>query len=189
MNIFQQLPAGDSAAWLDDPVTLPDGRTATSAAWALRYWLRGPSPLDLVAAANGAGWKTTLSAAASAALTAGLYQWTATVSAGTERITVGAGQATITPDLTVVTGVFEARSAAQVALADCEAAMATFNKTGGKVRKYEIAGRTMEFQSIADLMTLHAFWRAKVLAEQSTQSIANGTGNTRNLYCRFVRQT
>lgn len=187
MNIFLQLPAGDSAVWLDDAVTLPDGRIASSATWSLRYWLRGPSTLDLLAVANGAGWKTTLTAVQSAALTAGLYQWTATVSAGAERITVGSSQATITPDLTTVSAPFEARTAAQVALADCEAAMGTFNKTGGKVKKYDIAGRTMEFQTIGELMSLHAFWQAKVLGEQNTASVANGGGNTRNLYARFRR--
>jgi hypothetical protein len=64
--------------------------------------------------------------------------------------------------------------------------MATFNATGGKVKRYEIAGRTMEFQTIGDLMTLHSFWKAKVMAEGSAQSIASGLGNPRNLYTRFV---
>jgi hypothetical protein len=36
-------------------------------------------------------------------------------------------------------------------------------------------------------MTLHSFWKAKVLAEGSAQSIAAGLGNPRNLYTRFVR--
>lgn len=186
MNIVSTLPVGDSATWLDDPVRLADGRQADSlTGWALKYVLRGPSVLDLTATASGQGWATTLTAVASAGLLAGTYAWSANVSKGSERITCGTGQLVLLTDLSTAVAGFDSRSAAQIALADCEAAMATFNATGGKVRKYEIAGRSMEFQSIADLMQLHSFWKAKVAAELTAQSIANGLGNPRNLYVRF----
>lgn len=188
MNIFAKLPAGDSAVWSDDPVVLPDGRTADALTWTLHYALRGAVALDLLAVAVGAKWTTTLTATASAAITAGLYGWTAYLTnAGGERITVGNGQATITPNMVNVAAGYDTRSAAQKALTDCEAAMATFNATGGKVKRYDIAGRTLEFQSITDLMTLHSFWKAKVSAEQSASAMASGLGNPRNLYTRFQR--
>lgn len=187
MNIFTTLPSGDSATWQDDPVNLPDGRTADATSWTLSYYLRGPSSLDITAVASGLGWTSTLGMLASAALGAGKYGWTAIITNGSERITVGSGQATITPDMTQQGGAFDPRSTAQVALEACEAAMATFNATGGKVKKYEIAGRTMEFQTIGDLMTLHSFWKARVLNEGNKQSIANGLGNPRNLFTRFQR--
>lgn len=187
MNIFATLPVGDSATWSDDPVVLPDGRTADATGWALTYYLRGPSQIDLAAAADGKNFKTTLSATASAALAAGSYVWSAAITNATERITVGGGQATLTQNLATISAAFDGRSVAKIALANCEAAMATFNATGGKVKSYEIAGRRMEFQTIADLMTLHAFWKAKVKAEETQQQIANGLGNPRNLFTRFVR--
>lgn len=187
MNIFTALPAGDSATWTDDPVTLPDGRALDATIWTLTYYLRGPASLDLVATTLGNGWSTTLTALASAELAAGTYAWTAIVTSGLERITVGAGQLVLSPDITQQGGSYDPRSLAQRALEACEAAMATFNATGGKVKKYEIAGRTMEFQTIADLLTLHSFWKAKVMAELSASSIASGLGNPRNLFTRFVR--
>ncbi len=188
MNIFATLPSGDSAAWSDDPIALQDGRTADATGWTLHYALRGAVVLDLTATASGAKWTTTLTAAASLAISAGLYAWTAYLTnAGGERITVGNGQLTITPNLLTMTAGFDTRSMAQIALASCEAAMATFNSTGGKVKRYDIAGRTMEFQTIAELMTLHSFWKAKVMGEQAASSIANGLGNPRNLYTRFQR--
>jgi hypothetical protein len=187
MNIFTTLPSGDSATWLDDAVTLPDGRTADASSWVMTYYLRGQSSLDLVATASNQSWSTTLTAVASALLGAGNYAWTAIITSGLERITIGSGQLVITPDVTQQGGVFDPRSKAQIALEACESAMATFNATGGKVKRYEIAGRTMEFQTIGDLMTLHSFWKAKVMAEGSAQSIASGLGNPRNLYTRFVR--
>jgi hypothetical protein len=188
MNIFNTLIVGDSAKWADAAMALPDGRLASSPTWALTYWLRGPSKLDLVAAADGSGgWMSDLTADASAALSAGLYAWSATVASGAERFTVGFGQLTLQADLAGKDVGYEARTPAQIALADCEAAMGTFNRTGGKVRKYDIAGRSMEFQSIDELMKLHAFWKAKVEAEATTASVAQGGVNSRNFYVRFVR--
>ena len=188
MNIFATLVQGDSATWPDDPVRLPDGRQADPASgWALKYVLRGPVALDLLATASGTAWSTTVTAVASAALTPGSYAWAAYVSKAAERLTVGSGQNLVTPDLASVSGVLDVRSTAQRALEACEAAMATFNATGGKVKKYEIAGRTMEFQTIADLMQLHSFWKIKVAGEQTASLIAQGLGNPRNLFIRHVR--
>lgn len=188
MNIFTTITAGDSANWVDDPVALKDGRLASPAdGWQLTYALRGPSQLDVSASASGTQWACAVSASDSAGLTVGLYNWVAIVAKGSERFTVGGGQVTVTVDLTTVTTAFDGRSQAQKALTDCETALATFNNTGGRVKKYEIAGRSMEFQTIGDLMTLHAFWKAKVLAEGAAQATANGLGNPRNLFVRFVK--
>jgi hypothetical protein len=188
MNIFNTLIVGDSAKWSDSAMALADGRIASSPDWVLTYWLRGPSKLDMPAIADGSGgWMSTLAANASAGLIAGLYAWSVTVASGAERFTVGFGQLTLQPDLAGKDEGHEARTPAQIALADCEAAMGTFNRTGGKVKRYDIAGRSMEFQSIGDLMQLHAFWKAKVEAEAATAGVAQGGVNPRNFYVRFVR--
>ena len=187
MNIFTAIPKGDSRTWSDDPVVLLDGRSADAATWGLKYALRGPASLDLTAVATGRTWQTTLTAVASAALVVGDYVWSAILTSGAERITASNGRASITTDLASTAAPFDGRSTAQIALANCEAAMATFNATGGKVKKYEIAGRIMEFQTIGELMSLHSFWQMKVIGEGSAASIANGHGNPRNLYTRFVR--
>lgn len=188
MNIFSTLPKGDTATWLDDPVKLYDGRQADAlGGWVLTYVLRGPATLDLAATTSGTSWSTTLGATASATLTAGTYAWAAIITKAAERLTVGSGQLTITADLASLAAGYDSRSVAQTALANCEAAMATFNATGGKVKKYEIAGRSMEFQTIAELLTLHSFWKMKVASELSASQIAQGQGNPRNLYTRFGR--
>jgi hypothetical protein len=189
MNIFATLVQGDSATWQDDPVELSDGRQADYAGgWTLKYSLRGLAVLDLQATGGtGVTWSTTLATTDSAKLTPGTYAWAAYVSKGAERLTVGGGQLTITADLSTLAAGFDPRTTAQQALEACEAAMATFNATGGKVKKYEIAGRTMEFQTISDLMQLHSFWKIKVTNEQTASNLAQGLGNPRNLYVRHVR--
>ncbi len=187
MNIPTQLTVGDSASWTDDPVTLGDGRVADALAWSLKYVLRGPASLDVNATAAGTGWNVAIGAVASAALGSGLYRWAAQVAnAGTgERFTVGSGQLTLAPDPAALQAGFDPRSPAQKALEACEAAMATFNATGGKVKKYEIAGRMMEFQLLSDLLKLRDFWATKVANEQQAAGIASGLRNPRNLYVRF----
>lgn len=186
MNIFSTLPAGDSTSWQDAPVRLADGRTADATAWTLAYHLRGAEAVDLTAAASGASWKTTLPSNVSVTLAPGPYAWVAVLTnAAQERITVGNGQLTITPDLVATTSGYDPLSFAQRALQNCEAAMATFNTTGGKVKKYTIAGREMEFQDIASLLALREFWKGKVMADSTASSIAQGQGNPRKLYQRF----
>lgn len=188
MNIFTSITSGDSASWVDDPVLLADGRTVGAVdGWTLTYALRGPSQLDITATTSATQWFSALTATASEGLTAGLYNWVAVIAKGSERFTVGGGQITVTADLTKVTAAFDGRSQAQKALADCETALATFNNTGGRVKKYEIAGRSMEFHTIGELLNLHSFWKAKVLAEGTSQAVANGLGNPRNLHVRFVK--
>lgn len=187
MNIFANLPVGDSAAWTDTPITLLSGFVVDATAWSLTYFLRGPAAIDIAGTALGVNWGCSISASQSAVYLPGTYSWSAAVAMADQRHTVASGQLTLTPNLATITTAFDPRSTAQIALSDCEKAMSTFNQTGGKVKKYEIAGRSMEFQTIAELMTLHSFWRAKVLGEQSAQSVANGLSNPRNLYVRFVR--
>ena len=190
MNIPATLVQGDTASWTDDAIVLADGRTATSAAWTLRYALRGPTGLDIDAVAEGTGWRASIGLSASAALAPGLYTWAAFVTRGTfERETVARGQLTVQPDLAQLdTGsTYDGRSQAQRALADCEAALAKFNASGGKVKRYDIAGRSMEFATIGELLQLQTFWRSKVYAEQGAAQTAAGAGNPRNLFTRFVR--
>lgn len=188
MNIFASLMQGDSATWLDDPIRLPNGTLADPAGgWTLRYYLRGPVSKDLTATAavSGGGWSTTLTASDSALLTAGPYGWAAQVSKAGERLTVGRGQTTIERDLAAVSGTHDPRSAAQRALEACEAALATFSASGGKVKSYQIAGRTMEFQTLGEVLQLQKFWALRVATEQAAGQVAQGLGNPRNLYVRF----
>lgn len=185
MQIPQTLQQGDSAGWHDDPIDLADGRHATSAGWTLKYVLRGPVALDIVAAPDGAGWKSALTAVANT-LTPGLYGWVALLSnAGGERITVGNGQITVNADLSTVAAGYDTRSTAQRALSDAESALASFKGSGGKIKKYEIAGRSMEFFAVADILQVISYWKARVISEQNDESIANGQGDQRRLYVRF----
>lgn len=186
MNIFQKLTVGDSAHWSDDAyVLLPAGDRLTSAAWTLKYEFRGPAVLSLTAVADGDGWVTTLSTADSAALVPGTYVWGAYLSKTGERLTIGGGTVVLAADPASLTGASEVRTVARKALDDCEAALANFSATGGKVKRYTIGSRETEFQTLADLMSLLKYWKLRVANEEAAQSVANGHGNPRKLLVRF----
>lgn len=185
MKIPARFTQGDSAYWDDVPAVDANGRRLDSAAYSLKYLLRGAAVLDITAAAQGTGWRTTLTAASSAGLVPGEYSWTAQVSAGAERITVGNGRITITPDLTAKGVNYDARTPAELALSQAEAALSSFKSSQGIIKKYQIGTRTMEFATIGELLQVISYWKSKVQNEKTAASIANGLGNPRNLFVRF----
>lgn len=186
MNIITTLSAGDSANWHDDPwVDKPNGLQLTSADWALTHQLRGPSQLSLTAVADGSGWRTSIGTAASALLLPGLYSWAAYLSRTSERVTIGKGSLTIVADLSTIVTALDARTLAERALMDCEAALASFKSSNGKVKSYTIGSRQTEFHSLTELMSLRDFWQKRVNNERSKTATANGRTNPRRLLVRF----
>ena len=186
MNIIQTLSIGDSAnwhdsAWLDNVARVE----LTSALWTLTYQLRGPSQLSLTAVADGTGWRTSIGMAASATLLPGIYAWAAYLSRAQERVTIGTGSVTLVADLATIDGPLDARSVATRALADCEAALASFKSSNGKVKSYSIGSRQTEFHSLTELMALRNFWQQRVNKERANSAIANGRTNPRRLLVRF----
>lgn len=165
MRNLTKLNAGDSATWHDDPVTLA-GVYYTSADWTLKYELRGPSQLTVNATADGDGWRATITTADSELLTAGAYSWAAQLTRGDERITVRTGGLVVIADIAAIIAAVDSRSVAAKALADCEAALATFTSSGGKVKSYTIGTRQTEFHSLMELMQLRSFWQRRVNKEQ-----------------------
>ena len=188
MNIPKRITAGDQITWFDHPWL--DAKNSTrcgSAEWLLSYELRGQTQLTAVTVADGDGWKTTIDHTASATLLAGTYVWGAYLNKadGGSRLNIACGTVTVLPNLVTLATPIDGRSLARKALDDCEAALATFTKSGGKIKSYTIATRTTEFHSLQELMDLHAFWQRKVSNEQAREAIRNGRGNPRTLLVRF----
>lgn len=187
MNIFSQIQQGDSATWDDDALAL-NGVTYTSASHTLKYELRGPgSPLTLTATARGSGWTTGLTPVQSAALTPGTWWWAALLSATGVRITAGQGEFIVTPDMAAAAAAFDGRTTAEAALAAAEAALASFTASNGKIKKYTIGSRSMEFATVPEILGVISYWKARVLTEQSAKSTAQGLGDPRRLFVRFTR--
>ena len=185
MNIFSTIQQGDSASW-DDDATSINGVNFTSSTHTLKYELRGPgSPLTLTASAKGTGWTTALTTAQSAGLVAGKWWWAAFFSTTGIRVTAGSGELVVTSDLTTAVANFDGRTTAEIALAAAEGALASFTSSNGKVKRYTIGSRSMEFATVSEILEVISYWKARVLNEQSAKSIAQGLGDPRRLFVRF----
>jgi len=186
MKNLKKLIAGDSASWHDSPFRDPASLTVYSSdTWSLRYELRGPSQLTAAAVADGDGWRTSIGTAQSAVLQPGAYRWAAYLTRDSERVTIANGTLVVEADLASVVDGIDARSLAEKALADCEAALASFKSSNGKIKSYEIGSRKTEFHSLAELLQLRGFWQRRVNSERARAAVANGGGNPRKLLVRF----
>ncbi len=179
-DLINDLVAGDSI----DFTTTVDGYPA-SAGWSLSYALRGPSVINLTAAASGDDFHVQATAATTATWIPGRYNWVATCSLSGQRYTVASGVLTIEPDLVQQVAGYDGRSQAKQALDDAHAALAGFRASRGRIKKYTIGTRTMEFESIADILAEISYWKLRVANEDTASSLAAGLGNPRRLQVRF----
>ena len=184
MRIPPILQSGDSASWHDGPQVI-NAIVYRSAGFSLKYSLRGPSVLDLTAVINGEGWQTSIGMTASANLAPGAYRWAAYLSSADQRITAGAGDLKITPNIALLPAGATALSFYEQALADAEKALADFSASGGKPKEYVIGDRRMTFSTLKEIQDALAYWNACVLYENTPDLLAQGLGNPRKNYILF----
>lgn len=183
MNIPPSITAGDSATWEDKPGRTLLGEQVTSANWALTYVIHSQG-LTLTGTPYGDGWRTSITAAQSATLTAGTHYWQAYATKGTDRVTLGSGQLQVAANLAAAAPGYDARSQAQKDLDAVQAAMRAI-VSGGAVQKYVIGNRELTKMAMSDLLTLESKLKADVARERRAELIANGMGNPHNLFVRF----
>lgn len=174
----QKLIAGDSATWLLPCPAAFDPETVTAT-----LNLCGPVQIALTPSSiDGRMMRFNLTPAQSATLTDGSYALLLICSSATERATVRHGMIKVVPDPTTVT---DHRTQAQRALDECDAAIAQFNSSGGRVQSYTIAGRSMTFSSLADLMQLRSFWQRRLYNEMASGELGDPRGDPSKLLVRF----
>jgi hypothetical protein len=180
----EQIRVGDT---LDFTTTLVD--YPASAGWVLTYRLiprTSGTAIGVVGIAVGDDHRTYAAATTTALWAAGEYSWVAFVDLAGERYTVDSGVVTLLPDLETALA-YDGRSKAARALEDAETALASFQATGGRVKRYSIAGREMEFDNAGDILTLVSFWRIQVTQEQAASAAAKGMADPRRIYLRASR--
>lgn len=192
--IFRQ---NELPSWNDPTYVDLNGNVYDSTTYNLQYVLAGPSaaPVLLTSVASttlgSSGWTTTMTAAQSAQCVPGNYWWQAILTAPANpptlpaavRIVANENQLVVQIDLSTVTGIYDGRTVAQKALAAAEQALATFNASGGIIKRYSIGGRSMEFQDVQQLQGIVSYWRQRVQAEKDQ---ADG-GKSRKILARWSR--
>jgi len=187
MKIPSQITAGDSTSWVDNPTSDNLGNPIDSVSWTLKYALQQSSATNLTvtAAAEGSGWKTSLTKVQTAAWSAGVpVYWQAYAEKGSERVTLGSGSVQINPNISSATGSTDLRSQAQQDLDAVNAAIRSM-LSGGAVQEYTIGNRSLRKMQLSDLLVLQSQLKAQVARDNKAQSIANGLGNPNNVFVRF----
>jgi hypothetical protein len=133
---------------------------------------------------GGDAFRYQVSAATSAAWVPADYSWTLLVSKTGLRVVIQQGAAIVLPNPETAAS-HDVRSQAEVALADSKLALATFNATGGRVKSYSIAGRSMEFETADGIQSTIGFWTNEVLQERRARARAAGQPDPFMVYARI----
>jgi hypothetical protein len=183
------IVAGDT---LDFLVSVPD-YPATDG-WTLAYVLvpSFTTPVQAPITITAATYLTTdyrvqVGPTTTVTWSAGAYSWFSYVSKAGARITVDTGLVDIAADPASIAAGFDGRTQAEKALADANTALANFQATGGRVKSYSIAGRSMEFDTAADILVLISYWKAQVTREHAQKAVRDGLPDPRRMYVRVGR--
>lgn len=182
-----ELVSGETSSWDDLATTDSLGASVTSGAYALTYEFRGPVSLTLTAAAQGDGWRTSLSATNSATLTPGTYFWQAIATKSGAKLVLKSGRVVVSASLAgVSTAPYDGRTQAEKDLSDTQAAIRALAKGG--VKSYTIGNRSLTKLDLPELLTLESKLKYEVAREQKADMIKNGLGNPNNLFVRFGKR-
>ncbi|MEN9317316.1 MAG: hypothetical protein RIS35_3709 [Pseudomonadota bacterium] len=178
------LVAGDRWAW-----KRPDlSASYPTASYALTYVARlegtGATAINITAGETGGEYVVEVASATTAGYTAGTYRWTAYVtrSADSERVQVGEGTWTVTPNRATATT--DPRSAAKIMLDKIESILA--GRADADVASYSIAGRSLSKIPIPELIAWRDNYKREVVKEQQAERIAAGLGSGRKVAVRFT---
>lgn len=180
--MLERLILGDTLNF----TTTVDGYAA-SAGWALKYRLIprvSGSAIEITCTASGDLHLAQVDATTTANWVAGTYTWASWVEQGTEKYSVATGEIKLLVNPRTATAPFDLRTDAQVALDQAKAAFAAWTPT---TKSYSIGGRSMEFNSAADILPVISYWEAEVAKETNAANMAKGMASGRRVLVRLGR--
>lgn len=178
-NLPASLRAGDTWKWTRTLADYPAGT------WTLKYRFKNAAGgFEVVSTASGTDHLNTVTAATSAAIAAGTYNYIGWVESGSEKYTVESGSVTVSADYraTSAAAALDDRSHARKMLAAIETWLETRDPA---VAEYEIAGRHMKYVPIAELLRLRSRYKNEVAAEDAAAALARGEGIGRKIQFRM----
>ena len=154
--------------------------------WALTYYFRGGSTgINVAAAADGDDFLVTITAAANT-LAAGVWDYQAFLTKGSEKYLAASGKVTVKASLTGNEATtFDGRSQAKKIL---EALDAMIEGTASvNQKRYQINNRELERYSLTELIALRTHYANLVAREQQAERLKDGKGFLKNIHTRFTR--
>ena len=175
----------ETTSWDDAETTDAQGNPVQSDLWTLTYVFRGVAGVNLTAAANGKGWRTTT--LLNSFVTPGKYFWQALLTKGsptvTDRILLNSGSIIVKQNLADATNTFDGSSQAQKDLVAVQAAIRALSLGGAK--SYTIGNRSLTKLDVAELIALETRLKGIIQRENKAETIASGLGDPNNLFVRF----
>ena len=189
MNIPSEMRAGFTYKWREPSQVDPFGDAIQSTdSWAMKFYIRtnSASGLTTTGSTYGTGWEFSLSASDTAPLTAGDYFWQCEVSKGSDKYSVGTGSLLIQQSLAYSGSVssIQEKSQTEQDLDAVQSAIRTL-VSGGVVKEYSNAGRSLKKYELSDLMALESRLKFQLKRAQKADLIKNGLGNPHAMYVRF----
>lgn len=180
MTVPTELTAGDTWTWTHSVTDHP----ATSYTAATFYLQNAARSFGMAATLSGTNFALTATAATTAALKPGKYQWRLVAITGTNRFTIDRGEVEVLPDPATAAS-YDFRSVARRTLEAIEAYLADPDNLAAA--SYSIGGRSLSRWSRSELLSEMSKWKAEVQEEEAKSRMAKGLGNPRRLYVRFDR--
>ena len=190
MNIPASIRAGSTIKWRESSQVDPFGDALQSTdSWVMKFYLRTNTASEghtATGSTYGTGFEFTISASDSSAFDAGDWFWNCEVSKGSEKYVVGSGALEVLQALAYsgTPGAIQAKSQIEQDLDAIKAAIRTL-VSGGVVKEYSIAGRSLKKYELSDLITLESRLKYQLKREQKANLIANGLGSPDSMYVRF----
>lgn len=185
--ILDLIIAGDTLDFVDQVPDYP----ATDG-WTLKYLLaaRFTTPTQASVTLTAITYATTdyrvqAAPATTTAWVPGVYTWTRWVEKVGARQSLGTGEIQVQADPSALPQGTDLRTQAEKALADCQTALANFQATGGRVKRYAIAGREMEFDGASDIIALVNYWQIQVTREHAAKAVRDGLPDPRRIQIRM----
>lgn len=162
------IRAGDSAKWTITEANYP------AAVWTMTYSLvNGSAKQEFAAAADGDDHAVALTPAVTAKFAAGEYEWQAAVTNGVDRYTIRRGRIDVLPDFAHADHkTLDTRTFARRTLDAIEAVIE--ERATESELSYSIAGRTLQFTPLKDLLAFQREFAGKVARELSAERRASG---------------
>jgi hypothetical protein len=181
--MLERLTLGDTLNFTTTVADYP-----ASEGWTLNFCLRPivsgvGEAIDLTSTADGDDHVIQETAATTAAWTDGAYSWFSYVKLESEEYRVASGSITLLPDPRTAT-VLDIRTPARIALDQAQAAFRSWTPT---MRSYTIGGRSMVFNSTADILPLIDRLKVDVKREERAERMAKGLADPRRIYLRSAR--
>jgi hypothetical protein len=171
-----RVNAGNTAKWLKSLAEYP-----ASAGWVLTYELvNADRRITFSSSPNGDDHLINVDAATTASWVAGAYQWRALASLSGEVYTVASGRMEVAPAFSTAV---DARSQVRRTLEAIEATLE--GRATSATAEYQIAGRSLKYIPIPELVALRDRYRRDLRAEEDAASAAAGMGSRGRIFVRF----